>query len=491
MSRLSSGCVLALLLGCGPKAPPVAPTPPPPPVDANAWRAAEPPLLAPRPFALPQAERGTLSNGLPVLVVRNTEVPKVYVRLAFKDGGWTDPANRPGLASASMDLMNEGAGTLSAEALSAALRRLASDLGTSAGTDGAVVSLSSLKKNLEPSLDLLALVVQQPTFSKTEWALLQKQRIADLRTELEDPAAIARRAFPRVLYGDTYLGHTATEASYQAMTAAELKGWAQAHLRPDRAMVLVGGDITLAEVQPMLEARLGGWKASGKAPTATPDTSTLKAPAQTTVFLIDKPGASQSVLRLAVPVGNLTDPDMPSFDLANTAVGGLFSARINMNLREDKGYTYGARSFVQSGYGRAIWAMSTSVRADATVDALKETLRELSESRTSRPVTAAELEYMRGNALGTFPLDYETPGDYLDGLVSVWRYGLPENWIPSGPDRVRAVTLDSANAAWQKHLDTDHLAILVVGDAASHRAGLAGLGFPVVELDRDGNPLKK
>ena len=106
-------------------------------------------------------------------------------------------------------------------------------------------------------------------------------------------------------------------------------------------------------------------------------------------------------------------------------------------------------------------------------------------------MTAAELEYMRGNALGTFPLDYETPGDYLDGLVSVWRYGLPENWIPSGPDRVRAVTVDSANAAWQKHLDTDHLAILVVGDAASHRAGLAGLGFPVVELDRDGNPLKK
>ncbi len=472
---------LSSLQACGPKrSPPEADT---------SWRNQAPAPLAPRPFAIPDAERGTLSNGLPVLVVNNPEVPLVYVTLAFRDGSWTDPADRPGLAAAAMDLLNDGAGDLSAEALSMALKRLASELGTGASADGASVSLSSLKKNLEPSLDLMTLVLTKPTMSATEWELLRKQRLADLRTEMNDANAIARRVFWKVLMGQSYLGNQPTEASLSAMKVEELRAWTAAHLRPDRAVVLVGGDVTLAEIQPLLEARLAGWKASAATPAPTPDASVLKSPEKTTIYLVDKPGASQSVLRAGRPIGGRADADATAFEMANDAVGGMFTARVNMNLREAKGYTYGARTWPVHSYAPDVWIASTSVRADATVDAIKELLAEIRGPLTDRPLTQDELDVVKGNALGTFPLGYETPGNLLGGLSEQWRYGLPEDWLKTTPDRVRAVTLEAANAAWKKNIDPDRLALIVVGDAATLREGLGTLGLPVVELTTDGAPI--
>lgn len=471
---------LLLTLACGPKKAPV--------VDQG-FRATAPAPLTPRPFAIPDAERGTLSNGLPVLVVHNPEVPLFYVTLAFRDGAWTDPADRPGLAAAAMDLLNEGAGDLSAEALSLELKRLATELGTSAGPDGATITISGLKKNLEPSLDLLALVLTDPTMSGSEWELLRKQRLADLQTELEDPNAIARRVFWRVMMGQSYLGNLPTEQSLKAMTVEELRGWASSHLSPDRAVVLVGGDITLAEVQPLLEARLAGWKAAPGSAPAVPDGSVLNKPEKTTIYLVDKPSAAQSVLRIGRPVGGRTDADSTAFEMANDAVGGLFTSRINMNLRESKGYTYGARAWSVHNYGPDVWLVGTSVRADATVASLQEIMGELNGACGDRPIDAGELENVKGNALGTQPLLYETPGDLLGGLSELWRYNLPEDWLRTMPDRVRAVDLDAANAAWKKYVDPSQLVVVVVGDAASLREGLGGLGYPVVELDRDGKPI--
>lgn len=474
---MSPMLLLAGLLACGPKVPTVD-------------RAVEPAPLAPRAFALPPFEEGRLSNGLRVLVVSNHEVPLVAVTLAFPAGGWTDPADRPGLASVSMDMLNEGAGSYDAAGLSAALRKLASTLDTGAGPDGANISLSTLEKNLAPSLDLMALVLTQPTFPEPEWQVLQKQRLANLRTEREDAGSIARRAFNRVLYGDRYFGNLVSEASYQAMTLGEMRGWITTWLRPEDALMLVGGDTTLAEVQPLLEARFGAWKATGAAPTATPpDASVARRPEKTTIYLVDKPGASQSVLRLGQFMGARTDPDVEAFELANAAVGGNFTARVNMNLRESKGYTYGARSFVASSYAPDLFILSTSVRADATVDAIRESLRELREARADRPITAEELENVRGNQLGTWPLAFETPGGLLGGLAEMWRYKLPTDWLSGYPDRLRAVDLNEANAAWSSRIDPSKLAIVVVGDATTLRTSLAELELPVIELDVDGRPV--
>lgn len=482
MNRTATLIGLLGLIACGPKKP----------AQGDAWRSEAPAPLAPRPFAVPDASTATLSNGLSVSVVSNHEVPKVYVTLAFRDGGWTDPADKPGLASVSMDMLNEGAGDLSAEQLSLALRRLASDLGTGATSDGAVITLSTLKKNLEPSLDLLALVLTKPTFPASEWDILRNQRIADLRTELEDPGALSRRAFWRTLIGPTYMGLFPTEAGYQAMAVDDMRAWTAQHLRPHRAVAMVGGDITLAEAQPLLESRLAGWTATGPATALTPPAaSALRAPEKSTIYLVDKPGASQSVLRFGRPVGDRTAPDAAAFEMANDAIGGMFTARVNMKLREEKGYTYGARSYAYSSYLPDVWMTNTNVRADVTVPAISDVLAILSSSIADSPVSAEELENARGSALGSFPLQFETPGDLLGGLTGIWRYGLPSDWIKGYPDRVRAVTVDSANAAWKARIDPNKLIIVVVGDAASLREGLASLNLPVVELDRDGNPVGK
>lgn len=498
MSRTSRLLTILVLggLGCGPKkAPePVAAAPTAPVVD-DSWRAQKPAPLSPRPFALPSSEEGALSNGMRVIVAQNHEVPKVYVTLAFQDGGWTDPKGRSGLARAAMDMLNEGAGDLDAEGLSAALRRLASSLSSGASADGASISLQTLTQNLAPSLDLMALVLTKPTFPDKEWDLLRKQRLADLKTEREDPGQISRRVFNHLLFGDAYLGNLATEEGYKGMKVADLKAWYQAHLRPDRALVLVGGDTTLAEVLPLLEARLGGWKPGaappkGAAPKAElPQPEVVKAAEKTTIYLVDKPGASQSVLRIGAPVGWRTDPDAPAFAMANEAFGGLFTSRLNMNLREDKGWTYGARAYVMDSYVPGIWVVGTSVKADTTTDSLSEILREIRESQDTRPLSAQELEVARGNALGTYPVEFETPGALLGGLSDIWRYKLPNDWLSGYPDRLRAVGIDGVNAAWKAHVHADRLAVVVVGDAATLRSKLGALSLPVVELDRDGKVL--
>lgn len=481
---ISPVLLFAGLLGCGPKTPPAS-------AAVTLTRETPPPPLAPRSFELPPVSEATLANGLRVVVVENHETPLVYVSLTFQAGAWTDPADRPGLAETAMDMLNEGAGDLDAAGISAALRKLASNLNTGAGNDAAWVGISALKRNLAPTLDLMKLVLSQPTFPASEWQITQKRLLANLKQERDDPQQIARRVSYSLTFGGDYLGHLRTEASLNAMTPEDLRAWTSTWLRPERALLLVGGDTTLAEVKPLLEARFGDWKATTAAPTASPPAAdVVQVQEKTTIYLVDKPGATQSVLRVAGPVGKRGDPDEAAFTAANAAVGGLFSARINLNLREDKGWTYGARSFVVDSYAPGIWTLGTSVRADVTVDAVKEVMVELETSQADRPITADELDAAKGYLLGTWPLDFETPDGLLGGLSDIWRYGLAEDWLSGYPTRLRAVDPDAANAAWRAHLDPSKLSFVVVGDAASLREPLAGLGWPMVELDRDGQPTK-
>jgi zinc protease len=473
--------LMFLALGCGPKTAPVEL----PAVQVD-HRSKAPGPSAPRAWELPVQQEGALSNGLRVAVVENHELPLVYVQVVFNTGGWTDPVDRPGLASVSVDMLNEGAGGMSAAELSGALRKLATSLGTGAGLDGATVSMSCLRKNLEPSLDLMATVLLRPDFPKSEWELLQKQRLQDLQAAREDPRRIAVRVWDRVLYGERYAGLNPTEAAYKAMSPAEMKAWTEQHLVPANAMILVGGDTSLSEITPLLEARFGGWKGGAAASPPARDAVVAKEPEATTVYLVDTPGKSQSVLKAGRSVGYPDAPDWEAFSLANRSVGGAFTSRINMNLREEKGWTYGARSGSDTSYAPSVWQVSTSVRTDATGGAVSEVLRELRESLGGRPLTEAELEDARGSLLGTWPLQFENPGFLLGQTEEAWRYGRPADWMTGWPERVRAADLAAAQAAWKARIDPERLVVLVVGDAAAVRPQIAELGLPIVDLDVDG-----
>jgi len=470
----------ALLVGCGPKeAPEVAAEPAPAAFD----RSQRPAPLTPRPFEIPPVESGSLANGVSVEVVQNHEVPMVWVRVELAAGSWTDPADRPGLASVAMDMLNEGAGDLDAAQLSSAERRLAASLSTSSGLDGASVELKALKRNLEPSLAHLALVLTQPTFPQAEWEIVQKRRLADLETSLSTPTKMATRVYDNLLYGDWYSGLKRSADSYEAMDPDQLKSWWDTHGVPAQARIYVGGDTTLAEIVPLLDAALADWTGGEPLGTALPTADQLPELNPSVLYLVDKPGAAQSVIRMGRFSIDRKDPRYPAFRLANQVMGGYFSSRINMNLREDKGWTYGARTGVYSSYLPSEWTASTSVVTEHTAASVAELIAEVDGAREAAPLTQDELDAARGYLLGTWPKRFEQPNFLLGQRRDVHRYGLPDDWIASYPDKLRTVSVEQAQTAWNDLLSSDELVIVVVGDKAVVGEELADLGRPVVELD--------
>ncbi len=479
---------LGLLLSCGPKEPP-APAAAPPPAEP-AHRVAAPGPLSPRAFQVPVPRREKLSTGLPVIVVENHEVPLVYVRLVINRGSFTDPSGMPGLASVTMDMLNEGAGDYDAAGLSSALEKLGATLTTSSGLDGAEISLSVLGRNLEPALDLMTTVLLEPTFPKADWKLLQRKRLQNLEAARQDPSKISSRAFGHLMYGDAYAGHLTTAESYSSIKVQDMRAWYRENVVPQDSMVLVGGDISLAEITPLLEARLSGWEKTDAARAKLPTADGLPSHDATTLYLIDKTDAPQSVVKVGAFVGDRHASDYTAFVLANRAIGGNFSSRINMNLREDKGWTYGARSYTRHNHLPGLWRVGTSVVTDHTADAVSEILRELAQSRGNTPISADELEAARGGLLGSWPLDFERPGHLLDQTRGIWRYQLPHDWISGFPDRVRGADLEDVQAAWSAHIDTRSLVILVVGDEGTIGPALAELDLPIVRLSPDGAPIE-
>lgn len=438
--------------------------------------------LAARPFVAPTPQQATLSNGLRVLLVESHEVPMVGVRLAFRGGGLADPVGKEGLASVTLDLMNEGAGTYDALTLSAALKRLGSDLGTSASDDGAVIWAGGLSRNLGATLDLMAAVLLQPSFPDSEWALLQKQRTADIDRKRKDPEWIAGRVFDTVLFGDKYRRAPSKE-SYQAITTADAREWWKKNLTPDQAVLLAGGDTTLEALVPMLEARFKDWK-PGAGAAAAPKVSTPAA-GEPVVHFVDRPGAAQSIVRVGGYLLPPTDPDWFNFVLANQAVGGQFTARLNMNLREEKGWTYGARSSIGYDLAGGRFTAGAGIVTEHTVEALRETMAELAGPGGPEPLTDAEIADARSSIVLGWPLRFENP-DYLLGQEeAIWRYGLPADWVGSYIPKLEAVTPASAAKAWSSRVDRSNLIIVVVGDGAVVREGLGTIG-KIVEHDADG-----
>jgi predicted Zn-dependent peptidase len=449
-------------------------------------RTVAPAPLDARPFRAPAPATATLSNGLTVVLVENHEVPLVYGRIAWLAGGWMDPAGKAGLAAVTLDMMDEGAGERDAAALAGALQKLGAGLSTSAGDDGASLAFSALGRNLAPTLDLVADVLFRPTFPDAEWELMRKRRVAALAKARKDADSIAGRVYDAILFGDAYRGRYATEASYGAMGTADMRAWWQANLVPDGAVLLVGGDTTLAELVPLLEARLAGWKPSGKGAARPTDTAR---PQQSAIHFVDRPGAAQSVIRIGNYVTSPTAPEWFPLVLANMAVGGQFTARLNMNLREEKGWTYGARSGFGFDHAGGRFTASAGVHTDKTVPAVREFWKEIADAAGARPVTAEELANGRDSLVLGRPLQFESPDWRLGQEESTWRYRLPADWVTGWGPRVQGVTLAQAQAAWAT-LAKAPMVTLVVGDGAVVREPLAALaaeaGVPFLERDVDG-----
>jgi len=446
-----------------------------------------PDALEVRPFSMPALSEYTLSNGLTVKLVEDHEVPLVWLRLEFGAGKWSDPPGEEGLASVTMDMLDRRTQTLDERTLSKKKRRLACTVSTYAHRDGSTLAASSLASNLDETLDLVTEVLRQPAFHAGDLRGELKGRSDGLEKESLQPSTLCRRALLRVLYGDDYRGRAATKDSYAKIPAGNLRAWSNRHLHPGDAVLLVGGDTSMEQIVPLLEERLGDWgpREALDRPRLSPDQ-----PATTTLYLMDLPGAVQSVVGVGRFVSPRTAPDYPALYLSDLSVGRLFSSRINMNLREDKGWTYDVDSEILDGYGAAVWWLWTSVETSTTTDALGELLGELRALGEDRPLTEQEVEKARGFGVHSVPAQFDDTTYLLWALAETWRYDLPDDWMWNHAARLGSVDAAAVNAAAVEHFDPDTLAIVVVGDMATVRETLQAFGLPTVDIDTHGDRIE-
>jgi zinc protease len=453
MQILRSGLVLALFAAAGAG------------VLAQPPDRTRPPATGPAPeLKLPTVEKRQLSNGLAVWIVEMHEVPLVQLNLVVRGGSASDPPGRFGIASLTASMLAEGAGTRSALEIADAIDFLGGSLSTSSGIDSASVRLQVPVARLADALPVMGDVALRPTFPPEDLERLRRERLTSLLQARDDPASIASLAFSRVVYGPAHRYGTATIGTTEALkafTRDDLWAFYSSVYRPDNATLLVVGDVAPDAVMPLLEGSFGSWQAPAKpAPPVT--LPNRDQPARRRVYLIDKPGSAQSQIRVGwIGVARST-PDYFPLQVLNTVLGGSFTSRLNLNLRERRGYSYGAGSTFDMRLGPGPFTASAGVQTDKTAESLTEFFVEL--NAILEPVPADELERAKNYVALRFPGGFETTGDISRRLEDMVVYGLPDDYFAKYIQGIQAVTADDVQRTARRHIRPDRLAVIVVGD---------------------------
>jgi zinc protease len=454
----------------------------------TAWRAAQPAPAAASSLALPVPQRFTLPNGLTVLLLEQHKLPVIAANLYVLRGSEANPAQLPGLASFTADMLDEGTTTRSALKLADDVAQIGATLGAGSSSDTSSVSIAALRRNADAAFDLLADVAQRPAFADAEIERLRNERITTLLQQRDDPRALAARVFNRVVYGPAHpYGYIelGTDASLKAITRADLEQFWKAGYVPGNAALVVSGDITADDLRQLAERHFGKW-----AGVAT-DVQLPGAPvaAGRMVIVVDKPGAPQTALRIGQVGVPRSNPDYVPLEVMNTDLGGLFSSRINMNLREQHGYTYGAKSYFAYRRGPGPFYVGTSVRADATAPAVREIFNELERMRATT-VTEDELRLARDSFARSLPGLFETTADSVGSVGQIYIYGLPLDYYGTLPASIDKVGAADVQRVAQQYLAPERMAVVAVGDRKLIAPGLVSLKLGPVELrDFDGNAI--
>jgi predicted Zn-dependent peptidase len=452
----------------------------------------KPPALPPPPaLKLPAVQTTLLPNGLTLAVVEMHKVPVVDVQLLVDAGAARDPSAAPGLATFTATMLQQGAGARTALDVADEAAFIGAQLGTAASFDGATASIHVPKRRLEAALDLLADVVLRPSFADSEIVRQRELRGAQLVQQRDEPLAVANVAFPAIVYGrDHPYGHplNGTDSATARLARARVAEFYRTYYRPNGVRILVVGDVTLAEARRLVAARFGGWE-RGDVP-AFPSPPVPPPAAARAVYLIDKPGAAQSVVRIGHAGPVRTTPDWFALEVLNTIVGGAFTSRLNQNLRETHGYSYGAFSqFAPRRLSGAFVALASVVTAK-TDSSLIEFLKEL---RRIRDETVAPPELAKAKAYLTLglPGDFETTGGAAARFRELLSFGLPLDYYDHYVDRINAITAADVQRVARQYIDPDHFDIVVVGDKSQIESGIKALNEgPIVYRDVWGQEIR-
>jgi zinc protease len=452
------------------------------------------PAVGPAPQAsFPAIERATLSNGLKVLLAERHSIPVVHFSLMLDAGYAADQGGLAGLASLAMNMLDEGTAKRTSLQISDELAMLGASLGTGSNLDTSSVALTALKDKLDPSLDIYADVILHPSFPEADFERLQKLQIARIAQEKASPFGMALRVFPRLVYGAghpyaipfTGSGYADTVAK---ITRADLVKFHQTWFKPGSATLVVVGDTTMAEIKPKLEQLFQGWT-GGKAP-AKKIASVPLAP-KPAVYIMDKPGAVQSMVVCGHPAPSSSDPDNVAITTMNTILGGDFISRINMNIREDKHWSYGAQSAIPGARGQRPFLVLAPVQSDKTKETMVEIRGELEGILGRRPITPDEFSNAKNSIVLGLPGQWETMGAVLGSLENLVEYGLPDDYYQKYPGLVQKLTIADLTKAAVKTVHPDSVIWIIVGDRAQIEPKIKELGFSqITVIDGDGNPVK-
>jgi zinc protease len=436
------------------------------------------PGLGPEPpFRFPQIRRRSLANGLRVWTVEHRQVPLVSVLVLAASGAASDPPDRPGLAAIAADMLDEGCGDRSALDVYDTLGRLGAQIDTDVGHDATVIGLTSLARFLPQALSLVADMVMRPRFEQRDFDRVRDLRLNRLLQYRDSPPVLADRAFAELLYRNHPYGHLpiGTEGSLRAITVRDVVRFHARAFRPDQTTVIVVGDGVHDELADAVSRAFEGWRPAGESePLADPDAFAKPLPPAHRLAVVHRPLAAQSELRIGHVALPRRTPDYHACVALNMVLGGQFVSRINMNLRQDKGYTYGARTAFEFRRAPGPFAMHASVQADATAAAIRETFVELRAIRTDRPVTDEELAAGRAVLTRGYPRNFETSDQIMRAAAQLSLYGLPDDYFSTFVPAVLSLTPADLSRATQ-HLDPARMAVVVVGDREKIAPSLASL----------------
>ena len=443
----------------------------------------KPPILR-----VPAWTKSTLANGAELIVSEKHDLPLVSFSLSILGGSAQfEPADRRGVASLAASMLSEGTATRNGEALSNAMQLIGTTIGAGVGAESGGVSFVSTTGKFQAALELCVDMLANSTFPADALERLRAQRLVGLAQAKAQPAAVAGRVFPRVLYGAAHpYGAMTTEESLKVITRDDVVAFAKAYFQPGRAAIVVTGDVNPAAVKATLERALAGWPAGGSRPTfaypAVPDSR------PSTIYLVDKPGAAQSTFAIGVPGPPRSTADYYAISVMNTMLGGFFQSRLNANIREDKGYSYGVRSSFAFGRGPGAFQAGGDIISAKTDAALVEFMKELQGMQGARPVTDEELKTAKDALVQRLPGTFASVSSISGALSSLWTQGLPDTYYQEYGAAVAAVTKDDVVRVAKQYIDLAHLNIVIVGDRATIEGPLKATGIaPIVVLDGEGN----
>ncbi len=460
--------------------------------DAKEFDRTVPPSLgSATEFKAPTIEHKTLSNGLDVYVSRRPDLPKVSVRLMIKNGDQKESIENAGVGYMTAAMLDEGTKKRNALQIQADLEKLGSSLGTGGSKNGASISLSTLKRNLDASFEIMADVLLNPTFPKDELERNRKQRLDAIAQQKNNPSTIAMLLFPKLLFGENHpmgIVSSGTETSIKEITDSNLQIFYNTYFKPNNAVIVFAGDITLDEAVKYTEKYLGQWK---KADVPTFTTMPVSAPSKTIIYLTDRQDAPQSQIWIGSLAPNRKTPDYFKIQLMNAVFGGAFSSRLNLNLREDKGYSYGAFSGFSMNEFYGYWFASAGVQTKYTKESLIEFKKEIEGISGARPAAQDEVDGLKKNLTRGYVQNFETSDMVLGQIASLVSMNLSLDEIKNYISAMENQSTSDVMATGKQYIDFNKSIILVVGDLAQIEKPIRELNWgEVIVVDADGKKVR-